>query len=201
LAIQIAVHFRFAEDWYRAGSVVGLVLAYYAVLRSVLRTQPELRRCQVRCRHCRIFFLTHPRNAGRRDLGCPFGCRAAHRRRRDNQRTATYYREEGAREKKQALNAKRRKQPAGQATPPPSAAGPSSSPPPPPSPPPLLDGLPSAWPRTMLLYLQMVSGLIEGRPVRLAEVVAMLQRALRQHRIGRARRIDHTVAWLHAQPP
>jgi len=201
LAIQIAAHFRFAEDWYRAAPVVGLVLAYYAVLRSVLRAQPELRRCRTRCRHCGIFFLTHPRNAGRRDLGCPFGCRAAHRRRRDNQRTAAYYREEGAREKKQALNAKRRKQPTGQAIPPPSAPGPSSSPPPSPSPPPPLDGLPWAWPRTMLPYLQMVTGLIEGRPVSLTEVVAMLLRALRQHRMVRVRRIDQTLAWLHEHPP
>jgi hypothetical protein len=200
LAIQIAAHFRFVEDWYRAAPVVGLVRAYYAVLRSVLRTQPELRRCRTRCRHCGIFFLSHPRNAGRRDLGCPFGCRAAHRRRRDNQRTAAYYREEGAREKKQALNAKRRKTPAGQATPPPSAPRPSSSPPPPPPPPPA-DGLPSAWPRAMLPYLQMVTSLIERRPVSLTEVVAMLRRALRQHRIARTRRIEQTIGWLHEEPP
>lgn len=53
----------------------------------------------------------------------------------------------------------------------------------------------------MLPYLQMVSGLIERRPVSLTEVVAMLLRALRQHRMARTRRIDHTVAWLHAEPP
>jgi hypothetical protein len=187
LAIQIAAHFRFVEDWYRAAPVVGLVLAYYAVLRSVLRAQPELRRCRTRCRHCGIFFLTHPRNAGRRDLGCPLGCRQAHHRRQGNQRTAAYYREEAGKDKKQALNAQRRKTPARRATPPP--------------PPPPVDELPSAWPRAMLPYLQMVTGLIEGRPVSLTEVVAMLRRALRQHRIARTRRIDHTVGWLHAEPP
>ena len=53
----------------------------------------------------------------------------------------------------------------------------------------------------MLPYLQMVSGLIERRPVSLTEVVAMLLRALRQHRMVRRRRIDHTVGWLHAEPP
>jgi hypothetical protein len=53
----------------------------------------------------------------------------------------------------------------------------------------------------MLPYLQMVSGLIERRPVSLDEVVALLHRALRQHRMVRTRRVDHTVAWLHAQPP
>lgn len=200
MAIQIATHFRFVEDWYRAAPVVGLVLAYYAVLRSVLRTQPELRRCRTRCRHCGIFFLTHPRNAGRRDLGCPFGCRQAHRRRRDNQRTAAYYREEAGRDKKRDLNAKRRKRPAGRPPAPRSAPGPCSSPSPP-SPPPAVGGLPVAWPRTMLPYLQMVTGLIEGRPVSRAEVVSMLLRALRQHRMVRTRRIEQTVDWLHAEPP
>jgi hypothetical protein len=191
LAIQIAAHFRFVEDWYRAAPVVGLVLAYYAVLRSVLRAQPELRRCRTRCRHCGIFFLTHPRNAGRRDLGCPFGCRQAHHRRQGNQRTAAYYREEAGKDKKRALNAQRRKTPARRATPPPA----------PTRPPPPADGLPSAWPRTMLPYLQMVTGLIEGRPVSRTEVVAMLLRALRQHRMVRVRRIDQTLAWLHEHPP
>jgi hypothetical protein len=196
LAIQIATYFRFVEDWYRAAPVVGLVLAYYAVLRSVLRAQPELRRCRVRCRHCGIFFLTHPRNAGRRDLGCPFGCRQAHHRRQRNQRTAAYYREEAGKDKKRALNAKRRKTAAGRPRSSPRAPGPSG-----PSPLPAADQLPSVWPRSMLAYLQMVTGLIERRPVSLMEVVAMLRRALRQHRMVRTRRLDHTLGWLHAEPP
>ena len=53
----------------------------------------------------------------------------------------------------------------------------------------------------MLPYLQMVTRLIEGRPVSRREVVAMLLRALRQHRMARTRRIDQTVGWLHAEPP
>ena len=188
MAIQIATYFRFVKDWYRAGPVAGLVRAYYAVLRSVLRTQPELRRCRTRCRHCGIFFLTHPRNAGRRDLRCPFGCRQAHRRHQSNQRTAAFYREEDGRRRKQALNAKRRKRPTPQAAPPPVSPAP-------------VEGLPSAWPRAMLPYLQMVSGLIERRPVSPTEVVAMLRRALRQHRMVRTRRIEQTIGWLHEEPP
>jgi hypothetical protein len=184
LAIQIAAHFRFVEDWYRGGPVLALVRAYYAVLRSVLRAQPELRRCRTRCRHCGIFFLTHPRNAGRRDLRCPFGCREAHRKRQSNHRSLAYYREDEGKGKKRALNAQRRKSP----------MRPSPAPPP-------VDPLPPAWPRPMFPYLQMVIGLIEGRPVRLGEVVAMLRRALRQHRMVRTRRIDQTVAWLHEEPP
>lgn len=170
--------------------MVALVLAYYAVLRSVLRAQPALRRCLTRCRHCGIFFLTHRRNAGRDDLRCPFGCRQAHRQRQSDQRSTAYYRDKEGREKKRALNAKRRKSP--------------PRPPPPPSPPPSpspVDQLPPAWPRPMLPYLRMVTSLLEGRPVSLAEVVAMLLRALRQHRMVRVRRIDQTVAWLHEHPP
>jgi hypothetical protein len=184
LAIQIAAHFRFVGDWYRTDPVAALVLAYYALLRSVLRAQPELRRCRVRCRHCGIFFLTHPRNAGRQDLRCPFGCREAHRKHQSNRRSTEYYRDEHGKEKKRAQNARRRKTPA--------------RPPPPPSP---VTELPPAWPRPMLPYLQMVTSLLEGRPVSLAEVVGMLRRALRQHRMVRARRIDQTVAWLHEAPP
>ena len=184
MAIQIAAYFRFVEDWYRDGPVVVLVLAYYALLRSVLRAQAALRRCLTRCRRCGIFFLTHPRNAGRRDLRCPFGCREAHRRRQSDQRSAAYYRDEAGKEKKRAQNAKRRKTPGR----------------PPPPPPPVTE-LPPAWPRLMLPYLRMVTSLLEGRPVSLAEVVAMLRRALRQHRMVRARRIDQTVAWLHEEPP
>ena len=47
----------------------------------------------------------------------------------------------------------------------------------------------------------MVIGLLDGRPVSLAEVVAMLLRALRQHRMARQRRIEQTLAWLHGKPP
>jgi hypothetical protein len=44
-------------------------------------------------------------------------------------------------------------------------------------------------------------GLIDGRPVQLWEVVVMLERTVRQHRMVRTRRIDQGVAWLHERPP
>jgi hypothetical protein len=44
-------------------------------------------------------------------------------------------------------------------------------------------------------------GLIEGRAVRLWEVIRMLERTVRQHRMVRTRRIDQSVAWLNEQPP
>jgi hypothetical protein len=156
-----------------------LVLSYYLVLRSVLRIKPWLRKCLARCRHCGIFFFTDPRNAGRRDLGCAFGCSRDHRQKQSTQRSVAYYREPEGKIKKQALNARRRKSPL---------------PPSPPSP-------VSPETRPFLHYLCGVLGLIEGRLVALWEVIAMLERTARQHRMVRTRRIDQSVAWLNEQPP
>jgi hypothetical protein len=155
-----------------------LVLSYYVVLRSVLRLKPWLRKCLARCRHCGIFFLTDRRNAGRRDLGCPFGCSRAHRQKQSTRRSVAYYQEPEGKVKKQALNARRRKIPQPQ------------------EPLPVPPGL-----RPFYQYLCVMLGLIEGRPVRLWEVIAMLERTVRQHRMVRTRRIDQGVAWLHEQPP
>ena len=155
------------------------MLSYYVVLRSVLRLKPWLRKCLARCRHCGIFFLTDRRNARRQDLRCPFGCSRAHRQKQSTLRSVAYYQEPEGKVKKQALNARRRKTP---------------RPPAPPSPVP--PGL-----RPFLEYLCVMLGLIEGRPVQLWEVIEMLERTVRQHRMVRMRRIDQGVAWLHEQPP
>lgn len=82
-----------------------LVGSYYAQIRSLLRNRPELRPCLKRCRHCRIFFFTDPRNTGRDDLRCGFGCREAHRRQNNTRRSAAFYREHP--EKKRHQNRKR----------------------------------------------------------------------------------------------
>jgi len=84
--------------------VAALVLEYYVLLRSILHAKPHLRACLTRCRHCRIFFLTHPRNAGRHSLRCPFGCREAHRKQASAQRSAAYYREPKGQRKKSDFN-------------------------------------------------------------------------------------------------
>ncbi len=162
--------------------MVALILAYYVLLRSILRTQPELRRCRTRCRHCGIFFLAHPRNAGRRDLGCPFGCREAHRRQQANRRSTAYYQDEHGKKKKRQQNAKRRSLPTTAPTPPSAEA-------------------PLPWPRPIVEYVRLVTGLIERREVGWAEVVEMLQRVLRQHSMVRRRRVDKMLAQLHEHPP
>ena len=158
------------------------VLQYYVVLRSVLRSQSHLRRCLRRCRHCRIFFLTHPRNAGRRDLHCPFGCGQAHRKRRSTERSVAYYTTAEGKVKKKIQNGKRVRGGGGHAATPPATGAME-----------FLAG--------MVSYVAMVAGLIEGRRVSEAEMHGRLARALRQHSMARRRRMDYVVAQLRKHGP
>ena len=168
----------------------ALVLQYYVLLRSVLRAKPPLRRCLARCRHCRIFFLTHPCNGGRKDLGCPFGCRGVHRKRQSTVRSVAYYRDALGKNKKRALNARRRRPKADGDRP---TSCPGSVP---------VPGKSSIrWNLLMVEYVRMVVSLIEARSVSLTEIVQMLQRVLRQHSLGRRRKIDHALIWLQEHPP
>lgn len=183
LVAKIQEHFRSCPDWYRRSEVRDLVGPYYVVLRSVLRSKPQLRPCLSRCRHCRIFFLTHPRNAGRQDLGCPFGCQQAHRSRRSTERSVEYYRSPEGKWKKKLQNGKRRRQHAAWAD-----AGMAVS-----SRQGERDGMRFA--AEIVDYLRMVTSLIEGRRVRAEEILEMLVRAVRQHSIARRRRIDYVLAY------
>jgi hypothetical protein len=47
----------------------------------------------------------------------------------------------------------------------------------------------------------MVTSLIEERKVRLDEILKMLSKVLRQHSIGRRKRIDYIVRYLNKSPP
>ncbi len=160
---------------------------YYVVLRSVLRARAGLRRCVTRCRHCRIFFLTHPRNAGRRDLGCPFGCKEAHRKRRSTQRSVEYYGTEEGKAKKKIQNDKRSESDA-------RADHNLSS-----SRQLERDGI--RLDAVMVGYVQMVTSLIEARRVSEEEIVEMLVRTMRQHSIARRRRMDYVLAYLKKNAP
>jgi len=199
--------------------VSALVLEYYVVLRSVLRAKPHRRKCLSRCRHCGIFFLADPRNAGRCDLGCPFGCSQAHRRRESIRRSTEYYRGEEGRKYKRRQNQRQQEKrrlrngaeepPEGNGLESPTEPNPSyESKAPDPSPPPPT----AAWPQNgqvslppppehLLQYLEMVVSLIEERPVSREEILEMLQRVFRQRSICRRRRVDQTVVWLHEHPP
>jgi hypothetical protein len=159
-----------------------LVLQYYVVLRSVLRSQSHLRRCLRRCRHCRIFFLTHLRNARRRDLRCPFGCRQAHRKRRSTERSVAYYATVEGKAKKKMQNGKRVRS-GGRRAPAPPESGAVE----------LHAG--------MVRYVAMVASLIEGRRVSEGEMHQRLARAMRQHSMARRRRMDYVVVQLQKIGP
>lgn len=161
---------------------------YYVVLRSVLRTRAEVRPWMTRCRECRIFFLTHPRNAGRRDLRCPFGCRDAHRKRRSTERSSEYYNTAEGKTKKKLQNGKRRQSERrpGQAI---GLDGPE----------PGRDG--NRCDAGIVDYVQMQTSLIEGRPVSRQEILEMLDQSMRQHRIVGRRRMDYVLAYFKENAP
>lgn len=165
-----------------------MVKQYYVVLRSVLRARAELRRYVTRCRHCGIFFLTHPRNAGRRDLGCPFGCREAQRKRRSTQRSVEYYSTPEGKTKKKIQNGKRRPG-EGRADHDRQLPGPQRE----------REGF--RWDAVMVGYVRMVTSLIEQRWVSEAEIVEMLVRTVRQHSMARRRRMDYVLAYLKKNAP
>lgn len=72
-----------------------------------MEARPELAGCAVDCKHCGIRFFTHPRNAEREDLRCPFGCREHHRRELSKERSRRHYQKAEAKKKKAFRNAQR----------------------------------------------------------------------------------------------
>ena len=184
-AIQIQEQFRFEADWYRTGVVAGLVLQYYALLRSVLRTRTKLRQCLTRCWHCRIFYIAAACNAGRKG-GCPFGCAWAHRRREWRRTSAEYYQDPKGKRKKSALNQRRKNKPIPAVEPEPSAGAQAPGK----QIPPLLVG-----------YVRRVVSAIEGRKVSREEILAMLAKERRQHSMVRQRRMEQILRSLHERPP
>lgn len=84
------------------------MLDYYIVLRSVLREKPRVRRLLTRCRHCGIFLIADPRNTGREDLGCPFGCAELHRNRDSTERSVRYNRSMVGKRKRRQRKEERR---------------------------------------------------------------------------------------------
>jgi len=127
---------------------------YFRQLRLVLKDRPHLRPCLKRCRHCRILFFTHPRNSGRIDIDCPFGCRQAHRKQSAATRSIEYYRSCEGKEKKKLLNARRKSREKTQVTP--------------------------GDDHIMTGHLQVVTSLVEGRFVAFSDIDIMVNNILRQ---------------------
>lgn len=154
-----------------------------------MRAKPHLRACLTRCRHCRIFLLTHPRNAGRDNLRCPFGCREAHRKAQSAQRSAAYYREPKGKRKKSDLNQRRRLSAPISGRKSPTRKIPAGK-------------QPSTQPNPAIVeHVRMVVSLIEGRPITRRAILQMLAENLRQHTMVRRSKIDQAVLWLNAHPP
>ena len=107
LFIALEKVYAFRPDWHRDDQAKPIVRQYQIALRAVLRKHRELACCLVRCRYCGIRFLTHPCNARRRDLHCPFGCRKEHRRQCANRRSAKHYQTLQGRRNKKARNGQR----------------------------------------------------------------------------------------------
>lgn len=178
-----------------------------------MQSHPELRGCVTSCADCGIRFLAHPRNAGRRNLRCPFGCRQRHRRQCSCQRSTAYYRTAVGKAKKKRLNARRQ----GNQAPLTAQSKPDLCPqgtlPNEPASEPLpastielrLEGMvldeSSLATSPMLPYVRMVVSLIEGVEFTCREVVHLLRLAMRQHRIGDPRRAGYAWCFPFQRPP
>jgi hypothetical protein len=180
----------FEPRWYRQGPVAALVREYYGLLRSIVRAKPPLRPCLTRCVQCHIFFLTAPSNRGRRDLRCPFGCRAAHRQQQSTRRSVAYYQDEDGKKYRRKQNARRQRWQPG-------------TPPVPPTPAPAARAArtPPHWPAPWLAYLRMVISLWEGRRVSLPEIRALLQKIWKQHPLTFGRPGAYAAEDRNKSPP
>ena len=177
-----------------------------------MQSHPELQGCIAYCTHCGIRFLTHPRNAGRRDLRCPFGCRQHHRRQRSSQRSAAYYQTAVGRRKKKRLNGRRQRKGVSPTVPSQPDLDPRGTSPNEPTGDALrvtvelrLEGVvldeSSLAGSPILPYVRMIVNLIEGMELTCGEVVHLLRQAMRQRSIGARRRIDYLPGFLHQHPP
>jgi hypothetical protein len=118
------------------------------------------------------------------------GCREAHRKRRSTERSVAYYGTAEGKEKKKVQNDRRARRGKGGAEAGRGAGREEAR-----------EGEEMRLEAGIVRYVRMVTSLIEGWRVSVAEVRAMLQRAVRQHRMVRRRRIDYVVAYLKKNAP
>ncbi len=162
-------------------AVRDLVREYEVQIRSLLADRPELQPYLKRCRHCGILFFTHPRNACRDDLRCGFGCRESHRKLSSADRSASYYRDKP--EKKRHQNRKRYA--VGTVKP---AVASSNAPVPVATEGPVAVTSTCIFPLPVVLSICVLVSLIEGRRVGTDEIVMMLRKKWRQHRMVKSQR-------------
>ena len=135
--------------------------------------------------------MAHPRNGAREDLGCPFGCREAHRKKRSAERSTAYYGTLAGKAKKAQLNKRRREASRGDRLV--VAQRPAM--------PAVAESDAIEFDAAIVAHVRVVVSLVERREVSREEVVAMLERTVRQRRIVRERRVDYVLRWLAEHPP
>ena len=78
---KLRQNFKYNSHWHQEKNVRELTSRYNAHIEAILQAHPHLCSNLTKCVHCNILFFTDPRNKGRTDLRCPFGCRKEHRKR------------------------------------------------------------------------------------------------------------------------
>lgn len=157
---------------------------YYRLVRRLLHSPVRSRICLSRCRDCKILFLTHPRNTGRQDLRCPFGCRQTNRRQSSINRSTQYYRTTEGKLKKQIQNGRRTEKVRSEADAQEAVAEDSL----------VLD-------EEGLKYLQTVISIIEQRCVSRQEIELVLRAKMRQHSIGKQAGVAYHYVQTDKKPP
>jgi hypothetical protein len=160
------------------------VLEYYRVIRELLHRDTGHRLVLSRCCHCGILFLTHPRNAVRRDLRCPFGCRQTHRKQSSTKRSTKYYRTTEGKFKKQLQNGRRTEKVRLEAETQEAVTE---------------DSL--ALDEAGLTYLQTIISIIEQRHVIRQEIFLLLREKMRQHSIDNPFLKAYTHSYPNKKPP
>ncbi len=184
MSSQIESYYEFKVDWYRAPALREVILQYYYAIRTVYLNTPELHIYLTRCHHCGIYFFNDPRNLGRTDIACPFGCRTALQKKNSQQRVKEYYNTKEGKYKKAALNKKRSiwLSPEEIEVPPikQNALQEEQSPP---------------NKIILLKYFQVLFWLIEGSKVKQQYIKTLLEKKVRQHSIVKNRHILNSVQY------
>lgn len=177
--LKIQAFFQPVSDWFQKIKGTPLIEHYLGLISVIVSNRPTLQKCLVRCKHCQIPFFSYPCNAGREDLGCPFGCRGYHRSENSRKRSTEFYRSKEGKAKKRCLNQKRcldlseetssiQQQASCDLS---ERINPNEK--------------PDLEPQTKTLnedtiYLQVVVGLIEGRRFSMKEIKGFIQKIVRQ---------------------
>ncbi len=143
-----------------------------------------MRKCLTRCKHCRIYFFTHPRNAGRKDLGCPFGCRQSQRTKSAIKRSIEYYKSPEGKIKKRYLNARRNGSCA--------ESSPDEKP---------VNNCEPEVDQVTVGHILLTTRLIEGRAVSLKAIAGMIAQILRQLSIDKRKKFPYGNFKPQTKPP